>query len=307
MFIFLRHTYKQLVSYFEPPQPDYSKYSTTKLLVIPITLLSIAILVLVAWTLMTGAPVDRAMVFTGGTEVRIDYDSGITDNPEEQIRDAFSEDETDSITAIAASDSYVVNFGEGDITAEEVEDRIDEKEGLTISELSTVNPSLGSDAQLTALYGVLVAFLLMSALVIVLFRSGIPAVVIVLSAVSNILVAGASMNIFGIELSLGTVGALLMLIGYSVDSDILLNDFILRNKGPRFSKRVHKAMRTGVTMTVTSLSAMVVMFIVASIFGVDLLADMGFVLAVGLSMDLINTYMMNVSILRWYDNRRDKS
>jgi len=256
---------------------------------------------------MTGAPVDRAMVFTGGTEVRIDYDSGITDNPEEQIRDAFSEDETDSITAIAASDSYVVNFGEGDITAEEVEDRIDEKEGLTISELSTVNPSLGSDAQLTALYGVLVAFLLMSALVIVLFRSGIPAVVIVLSAVSNILVAGASMNIFGIELSLGTVGALLMLIGYSVDSDILLNDFILRNKGPRFSKRVHKAMRTGVTMTVTSLSAMVVMFIVASIFGVDLLADMGFVLAVGLSMDLINTYMMNVSILRWYDNRRDKS
>lgn len=293
------------MSYFEPPQPDYSKYSTGKLLAIPVAILSIAILVLVAWTLMTGAPVDRAMVFTGGTEVRIDFDSGLTDNPEEQISDAFSEDETESITPIAASDSYVVNFGEGEITADEIEDRIGEKEGLTISELSTVTPSLGSDAQLTALYGVLTAFLLMSALVIILFRSGIPAVVIVLSAVSNILVAGAAMNIVGVDLSLGTVGALLMLIGYSVDSDILLNDFVLRSNGPEFNERVHKAMRTGVTMTVTSLSAMVVMFVVASVFGIGLLADMGFVLAVGLSMDLINTYMMNVSILRWYVNRRD--
>lgn len=293
------------MSYFEPPQPDYSKYSTRKLLAIPLAILSIAILVLVAWTLMTGAPVDRSMVFTGGTEVRVDFDSELTDNPEERISDAFSEDETESITPISASDSYVVKFGEGDITAEEIEDRIGEKEGLTISELSTVTASLGSDAQLTALYGVLTAFVLMSGLVIVLFRSGIPAVVIVLSAVSNIVVAGAAMNIVGVELSLGTVGALLMLIGYSVDSDILLNDFVLRNNGPEFTERVHKAMRTGVTMTVTSLSAMVVMFIVASVFGIGLLADMGFVLAVGLSMDLINTYMMNVSILRWYANRRD--
>jgi preprotein translocase subunit SecF len=64
-------------------------------------------------------------------------------------------------------------------------------------------------------------------------------------------------------------------------------------------------MSTGITMTVTSISAMVVMFITATIFGIGLLAEMGFVLAVGLSMDLINTYLMNVSLLRWYTGMGD--
>lgn len=294
------------MSYYEPPQPDYDKYSTAKLLAIPLTVLSIAILILAVWTVMNGVPLDRAMVFTGGTEVRIDFDTGVVEDPEQQIRDSFSETEPESVTSIPASDSYVVNFAEGEISPDEIENQLEPVDGLSISELSTVTPSLGSSAQLTALYGVLVAFGLMSVLVIILFRSLIPAVVIVLSAVSNILVAGAAMNLAGVDLSMGTVGALLMLIGYSVDSDILMNDYVLRSDGKDFVSNIHQAMTTGITMTLTSLSAMVVMFVVANIFGIGLLADMGFVLAVGLAMDLINTYMMNVSILRWYVNRRDK-
>lgn len=293
------------MSYFEPPQPDYDQYSTKKLLAIPVAVFLIAVMILMFWTVFTGAPFDRAMVFTGGSEVRIDVDSDLVDDPETQIREAFGDNEPESVTNVPGTGSYIVNFAEGQMTPEEIEDSIDQQEGLTVSELSTVTPSLGADAQITALYGLLAAFGLMSLLVITLFRSGIPAVVIILSAVSNIVIAGAAMNIAGIQLSMGTVGALLMLIGYSVDSDILLNRYVLKGDKSSFNERVHDAIRTGVTMTLTSLSAMVVMFIVASLFGIQLLADMGFVLAVGLAADLINTYMMNVSILRWYINRRD--
>jgi preprotein translocase subunit SecF len=59
-------------------------------------------------------------------------------------------------------------------------------------------------------------------------------------------------------------------------------------------------MRTGVTMTLTSLSAMIVMTIVATLFGIPLLPDIGIVLVFGLATDLMNTYMMNVSLLRYY-------
>lgn len=293
------------MSYFEPPEPNYDKYSTRKLLVIPVVLLGLSIAILAAWFLMTGAPVDRGMVFTGGTEVRISVDDSV-DNPREQIESAF-DTEPESVTEVPGSGSYIVQFAEGEVTPDEVESSLSETDGLQILELSQLTASLGSDSQLTAIYGVLGAFGLISLFVIIIFRSIIPAVVIILSAISNILVGLAAMNLVGIQLTMGTLGALLMLIGYSIDSDILLNDHVIRGNKDSFTESVHDAMGTGVTMTVTSLSAMVVMFILATIFGIGLLADMGFLLAIGLSMDLVNTYMMNVSLLRWYTKRGDQS
>jgi len=55
-----------------------------------------------------------------------------------------------------------------------------------------------------------------------------------------------------------------------------------------------------VTMTVTSMSAMAVMAIVAQLFGIQMLRDIGLVLFLGLTADLMNTYMLNYSMLRWY-------
>jgi preprotein translocase subunit SecF len=107
------------------------------------------------------------------------------------------------------------------------------------------------------------------------------------------------MNLFGIRLSLGTVAALLMLIGYSVDSDILLNNHVLRRSGG-FYESAYRAMRTGVTMTLTSIAAMAVMAITATLFGIPLLPEIGTVLVFGLTADLMNTYMLNMSLLRWY-------
>jgi preprotein translocase subunit SecF len=59
-------------------------------------------------------------------------------------------------------------------------------------------------------------------------------------------------------------------------------------------------MRTGVTMTLTSIAAMIVMTIVATLFGISLLAAIGTVLVFGLTADLMNTYLLNLSLLRWY-------
>jgi len=39
---------------------------------------------------------------------------------------------------------------------------------------------------------------------------------------------------------------------------------------------------------------------VATIFNIDLMADIGVVLVIGLTADLMNTYLLNLSLLRWY-------
>jgi preprotein translocase subunit SecF len=134
-----------------------------------------------------------------------------------------------------------------------------------------------------------------------MFRTFIPSIAVIVSAFSDIVVPVALMNVLGIELTLGAVAALLMIIGYSVDSDILLNNHILRRHGG-FYESAYRAMRTGVTMTLTSIAAMTVMTVVASplVLNVPLLPEVGLVLVMGLTADLMNTYLLNMSLLRWY-------
>jgi preprotein translocase subunit SecF len=280
---------------FTVPEVDYTRYTNRQLAAIPLVLLAVALLVIAGWYVMTGAPVNQGIAFTGGTEVQI-AGSSVT---EEQIREAFSA-EPETIRSVPAEDVYIVTFKSdgGSVGATELEQQAEDA-GLDVRSISEVSASFGADTQTLALGGLAVAFVGMSALVFAMFRVFVPSIAVVISAFSDIVIPLALMNVLGIELSLGTVAALLMLIGYSVDSDILLNNHILRRSGD-FYESTYRAMRTGVTMTLTSIAAMIVMTITATLFGIQLLAAIGTVLVFGLATDLMNTYLLNLSLLRWY-------
>jgi preprotein translocase subunit SecF len=285
---------------FEVPEVDYTKYTNRQLAAIPLAVLAVALAVLVVWTVAVppvGSPVNPGLDFTGGTELRIAVDAPSDEQARTQIGEAFSA-EPESIRSVPSENTFVVTFQSEDASPDEIEQQAEDA-GFTIRSLDSVSASFGADSQFLALGGVGVAFLGMSVLVFAMFRTFIPSIAVVISAFSDIVIPLAMMNLLGIELSLGTVAALLMLIGYSVDSDILLNNHILRRSGG-FYESTYRAMRTGVTMTLTSISAMIVMTVVASIFGIQLLTAIGTVLVFGLATDLMNTYMLNLSLLRWY-------
>ncbi|SFR51011.1 protein translocase subunit SecF [Halogeometricum limi] len=286
---------------FTVPEVDYTRYTNRQLAAVPLAVLAVALLVVAGWYVATGAPVNQGIEFTGGTEIQVVVGDGA--NPEEQIRQAFSA-EPESIQSVPAEGSlYIVTFQSGDdsgpsVGANELEQQA-ESAGFEVRSISSVSASFGGDTQTLALIGVGIAFLGMSLLVFAMFRSFVPSIAVVISAFSDIVIPVALMNVLGIELSLGTVAALLMLIGYSVDSDILLNNHILRRSGD-FYESTYRAMRTGVTMTLTSIAAMIVMTVTATLFGIQLLAAIGTVLVFGLAADLMNTYLLNLSLLRWY-------
>lgn len=276
---------------FAVPEVDYTRYSNRQLAAVPLAVLALALLVIGAWYVAFGTPVALGIEFTGGTELVVQ-----TDTPEDQIGDAF-ETEVESIrSAQVGQNTYVITFQSTDTNAIEQQAR---SAGYAIESVQGTSASFGSGTQRLALYGVGVAFIGMSILVFILFRSFVPSIAVVISAFSDIVIPIALMNLLGIKLSLGTVAALLMLIGYSVDSDILLNNHILRRSGG-FYESAYRAMRTGVTMTLTSLAAMIVMTIVAFIFNIQLLTAIGIILVFGLAADLMNTYLLNMSLLRWY-------
>jgi preprotein translocase subunit SecF len=270
---------------------DYTEYSNRQLATVPLAVLAVALAVLGVWWLTTGAPVALGIEFTGGTELAIEA-SGAS---EADVQQTFGEDA--AVRAIQGqADSYIVTVQSDDATQIR---QIAEDAGYRVKYGVTTGGAFGEQSQRLALYGVGLAFVGMSVVVFLVFRSFVPSIAVVISAFSDIIIPLAVMDLVGIPLTLGTVAALLMLIGYSVDSDILLNNNILRRRGG-FYESAYRAMRTGVTMTLTSIAAMIVMTIVASFFQIPLMPAIGQVLVVGLTADLMNTYLLNFSLLRWY-------
>jgi len=288
----------------EVPEVDYTDYDNRQLVAIPVVVLVLALSIIGGWYLVTGAPANLGVEFTGGAELRLSADDAGTDAARERLETAFAA-EPSSIQYVAQDETYVVTFRAEDLPEDAdngglgpLSDQARDAD-FTVEGQTFVSPSFGSGAAVEALGGVGLAFLGMSVLVFALFRTFVPSVAVVLSAFSDVVVPVAMMNLLDIELTLGTVAALLMLIGYSVDSDILLNNSVLRRTGG-FYESVQRAMRTGVTMTITSTAAMIVMAFIATLFGIDLLRNIGIILAIGLSTDLMNTYLLNVGLLRWY-------
>ena len=291
------------MGYFEIPEPDYDRYSNRQLAAIPLVVLAISLAILAGWWVVFGVPVNAGIDFTGGSELTIE-----TTDSADDVEAAFDEEPVSVQAVPGEDDRYIVQFTSTDLEA--LNDQANANleplpgaDGVVVADMTT-SAAFGSQQAQMALFGLVIAFIGMSALAFVLFRTFVPSIAIVVSAFSDMMIPLAFMNLTGLELSLGTVAALLMIIGYSVDSDILLNNHILRRGGASFYENTYRAMQTGVTMTVTSMVAMLVMATTAWFFGVDLLFAIGLILFVGLCADLMNTYMLNLSLLRWYKLER---
>lgn len=273
------------------PDVDYTRYTNRQLAAVPLAVLAVALAILAAWYVTTGTPVALGIEFTGGTEVQIQ-----TSASQSEVAQSLSglDPTIQPVQVSQGTQEYIVTTQQTEGVRQAVE-----SQGYEIASFSETSASFGSDSVRLTLLGLGVAFVGMSILIFVLFRSFVPSIAIVISAFSDIVIPLALMNVLGINLSLGTIAALLMLIGYSVDSDVLLNNHILRRRG-EFYESAYRAMRTGVTMTLTSIAAMTVMSATAFLLAIPLLPQIGLVLVLGLSADLMNTYLLNLSLLRWY-------
>jgi preprotein translocase subunit SecF len=269
----------------------YEDYSNRQLAAVPLAILVVALAIIGGAYVLTGTPVDLGIVFTGGSEIRFDA-GGATDA---EIEETFSAVDVASVRQVGNEHEVVVG---PDVDTSRVEE-LAEDAGYDVLQVESRSADFGSEAQSQALIGLVIAFVGMGVLVALIFRTFVPSLAIITSAFSDIMIPLAVMNVLGIDLTLGAVAALLMIIGYSVDSDILLNNHILRRHG-EFYESTFRAMRTGVSMTFTSIAAMTTMAVVARLFGIGLMGDIALVLVFGLMADLLNTYMLNMSLLRWY-------
>ncbi|WP_428343375.1 protein translocase subunit SecF [Methanothermobacter tenebrarum] len=171
-----------------------------------------------------------------------------------------------------------------------------------IKSYRSVGPILGKEAMKQIYWAVGFAFLFMSITVLITFRNLIPSLAVIMAAASDIIIALGGMSLFKIPLSLASIGAILMLIGYSVDTDILLTTRLLKQRKGKITERAIGAIKTGLTMSGSAIASMSALYIV-TVFIIpeaEVLSNIAAVLIIGLSADILTTWLMNLGILRWY-------
>ncbi len=134
-------------------------------------------------------------------------------------------------------------------------------------------------------------------------KYSIPSMAVVFAAFADIVMTVATVDLLGMEVSTAGIVAFLMLIGYSVDTDILLTTRVLRHKGYSINSRIFGAFKTGITMTLTALAVVVIGLILTSSFS-DVLKQIFTILTIGLLFDILNTWLTNASMVKWYVNHK---
>jgi preprotein translocase subunit SecF len=176
----------------------------------------------------------------------------------------------------------------------------------TIESLQSVGALLSERAVTQVYYAIAFAFLFMAITVFIVFRELVPSIAVILAALSDIIIALGGMSLFGIPLSVASVGAILMLIGYSVDTDILLTTRVLKRREGTVNERAIDAMKTGFTMAAAAIASMVTLYLVVIFFMpfAHTLSQIASVLIIGLVADVLATWLMNLGVLRLYMEAR---
>jgi len=271
---------------------DVNRYTPKQMMVIPLIVLILSLAVLGYNMATTGTLLTPGMDFSGGTAVTL----FTTDSPD-MLRETFSGYPLISIDG-GINDGKYLKFGPmDDASVQSLAALITER--YPDAKIDQIGASFGKTLQGQASIALLISFIGMAIVVFVAFRALIPAGAVVFCALADIIMTAAVMTLVGIELSLPTTAALLMLIGYSVDSDILLTMRVLKRQG-RLSEKLSGAFRTGIIMTTTTLAAIAAMWFVAAIGQITVIRDIASVLIIGLLLDIMNTWLTNAGIIKWY-------
>ena len=271
------------------------------LLLIPILLMIISFIYLGIFYANNEDYIYRDISLTGGTSVTI-YANIDSMQIEQELSNQLEEISTRDIYDLITREKEAVIIetkSEGTETKEILEEYLGYNLTEENSSIEFTGSTLSESFYRQLLVAILFAFIFMAIVVFIIFRTLIPSVAVIISAFADIVMTLVLVDILGIKMSAAGIVAFLMLIGYSVDTDILLTTRILKRHQGTLNNRIFNAFKTGITMTLTSLLAITFALFVVKSFS-PILTQIFTILVIGLCFDIFNTWITNASILKWY-------
>ncbi len=271
------------------------------MLILPAILLLGSIVYLVNFTSQHGDIVLTDVSITGGTTISV-FAQADTSDILAQLKPQFPDIEIREISDVRTGAQHGF-FIETASPVEEIKPALEKVLGYQLNEKNSSIEFTGA-ALSTAFYqqlriAVVIAFVLMATVVFLIFRTPIRSLSIILAAFADIIMTIVVLDLLGIRLSTAGIVALLMLIGYSVDADILLTTRVVKDKEGTLNHRIFGAFKTGITMTLTAIVAVGVAFFFTRTLS-PVLSQMFSIILIGLCFDIFNCWVTNASLLKWY-------
>lgn len=276
------------------------------LLLIPAILVVLSLIYMVNFYNQNNDFVYKDISLTGGTTVTI-YESFEISKLEKDLSGSLNNLNIREISDLLTNEQKAViieTTSSGDETRQVLENYFGYELTEDNSSFEFTGSTLSESFYKQLLIAILFAFVLMAIVVFIIFRTFVPSTAVIISAFADILMTLVLVNLFGMKISSAGIVAFLMLIGYSVDTDILLTTRILKRKEGNLNQRIFGAFKTGITMTLTSLLAVLFALFVVKSFSI-VLSQIFIILSIGLGFDILNTWITNVSILKWYVKKND--
>ena len=274
-----------------------TEIETKKMIIYPLAVFFVSLLILAVHFPQLGIDLKGGVVVTA---------YGVDANPDEIAKYLSQQLNMDvrveKFTGIGKESSGINVYAPADVDPEKIREVLEQLFSNARYAISEVRPTFGAMAREQGIKAISLAFLGMAVVVFLFFRVPVPSFTVIFSAFSDMVIALALMSIFGIELSQATIAALLMLIGYSVDSNILLTTKLLKRKEDTVEEAYFSAVSTGFTMSTTTLGALASLWLFSTAKVID---EIAIVLIFGLLADFMNTWILNAGVLRWFIAKKE--
>ncbi|MBR5859099.1 MAG: protein translocase subunit SecF [Clostridia bacterium] len=285
-----------------------SKFHFIKNQKVTLAVVAVVLLIGLASFFIRGFNID--IDFSGGTEIKIDLGTEVTEAVCNDINDIIRNHELlggDYVSSTTQStdnaNMAIIRTGTSALTNEQIlaleEAIFDKYENANKDKIeeTIIAPTIGASLTRSAIIAVIVAVILMLVYIWVRFelKSGIAAVVCLCH---DLFVMFAVYSLFQIPVNNTIIAALLTILGYSINATIIVFDRIRENKakaeaGTEFSEIVnagaHETLGRSVNTTITTLCTIGLIYLL----GVDAIQNFALPLIVGIVAGLFSSIFMS--------------
>jgi SecD/SecF fusion protein len=183
--------------------------------------------------------------------------------------------------------------------------------GATLEGEDTVGPSVGKDLRKSALFSILASLVLIVLYIWFRFgRNGLGfGVGGVLGLVHDSLITLGLFALFGMEISLDFVAAILTIIGYSLNDSIIIFDRIRELTGMQSSKesfavRVNSANNQCLSRSIITHLTVLFTVVILAVMGASSVRDFSVAMVIGVVVGTYSTIAVACPFVVWWDRRR---
>jgi len=261
------------------------------------TLLLVAIVAMLANTLLIGSWQNYGVDFTGGSLVQVRFSVPATAG---EIRSALGGSSSYTITRFGEENEFTIRAPVRDDTnveavSLEIREVLEARFGagsLEVVRTELVGPKIGGELQRKAGFAILFSFLLTLIYLAIRFelRFGVAAVI---ATVHDILITLGFLALFRVEIALPTVAAILTIVGYSLNDTIVVFDRIRENLGKKGGRKedpaalVNRSINETLPRTVLTSGTTVAVLLALLLLGGAVIRDFTVILILGI---VVGTY-----------------